>query len=436
MRCSSKLLEVVLMTKAKRLEDIINVFNPLPLGKNTFDEFYVDTYEARGTNAIEKIKLNLCYSNNPYMKILFMGHRGSGKSTELYRLKEQIKSEYEVINFFVEEEIDPVNLSYIDFIFAVMAQLVKYIDRNDDIRISEKAIDGLYQYWNNEQIIETTEYDDAELQTGFQAKLGFLKAISVSGSGIMKTGAETKIYTRKKIEPKVSYLIELINDIIDDINNQLVNKKLLIIIEDLDKLDINESEEIFIKHRKVVCSLKVNMILTFPIFLLYDRQFSLIKDDFDNYQLLSMIKIMGPDKQIYQEGINTIVEIVKKRMELDLIEEDALTFMIEKSGGALRDLFQMIRESAFEALVQRKNRITVEHAQKAYIMLKSEYERAIRTESDLKKIKQIYEDPKPTETDEVLMGLLLRGVVIEYNGTRWCGIHPAVMDFLREKGEI
>lgn len=178
------------------------------------------------------------------------------------------------------------------------------------------------------------------------------------------------------------------------------------------------------------------MILTFPIFLLYDRQFSLIKYDFDNYQLLSMIKIMGPDKQNYQEGINTIVEIVKKRMELDLIEEDALTFMIEKSGGALRDLFQMIRESAFEALVQRKNRITVEHAQKAYIMLNSEYERAIRIESDLKKIKQIYEDPKPTETDEVLMGLLLRGVVIEYNGTRWCGIHPAVMDFLREKGEI
>lgn len=34
------------------------------------------------------------------MKILFMGHRGSEKSTELYRLKEQIKSEYEVINFF------------------------------------------------------------------------------------------------------------------------------------------------------------------------------------------------------------------------------------------------------------------------------------------------------------------------------------------------
>lgn len=45
------------------------------------------------------------------------------------------------------------------------------------------------------------------------------------------------------------------------------------------------------------------MILTFPIFLLYDRQFSLIKDDFDNYQLLSMIKIIGPDKQIIEREV-------------------------------------------------------------------------------------------------------------------------------------
>lgn len=30
------------------------------------------------------------------------------------------------LSIFLEDEIDPVNLSYIDFIFAVMAQLVKY----------------------------------------------------------------------------------------------------------------------------------------------------------------------------------------------------------------------------------------------------------------------------------------------------------------------
>ena len=32
------------------------------------------------------------------------------------------------LSIFLEDEIDPVNLSYIDFIFTVMAQLVNYAE--------------------------------------------------------------------------------------------------------------------------------------------------------------------------------------------------------------------------------------------------------------------------------------------------------------------
>ena len=32
------------------------------------------------------------------------------------------------LSIFLEDEIEPVNLSYIDFIFTVMAQLVKYAE--------------------------------------------------------------------------------------------------------------------------------------------------------------------------------------------------------------------------------------------------------------------------------------------------------------------
>ena len=49
---------------------------------------------------------------------------------------------------------------------------------------------------------------------------------------------------------------------------------------------------------------------------------------------------------------------------------------------------------------------------------------------------KIHKDPKPLTTDEIVMSLLLRGLVLEYNGERWCGIHPAIEDFLFEKGEI
>lgn len=76
--------EKYMIKKAKTIEEVYAAFEPYPLNeKKQINDFFVDTYEARGTNAVKLMSLALEYSNNPYMKILFMGHRGSGKFTEL-----------------------------------------------------------------------------------------------------------------------------------------------------------------------------------------------------------------------------------------------------------------------------------------------------------------------------------------------------------------
>lgn len=183
-------------------------------------------------------------------------------------------------------------------------------------------------------------------------------------------------------------------------------------------------------------ALQIKMVLTCPIYMVYDRQYHMMKDDFDDYQLLNMIKVTDMNKGIYKKGIDTMQEIVSKRVELSLFEEETLQFMIRKSGGVLRDLFQMIRSAAVEALCRERSAIGMEDVTVAYRELKSEYSRSIRTREDIVRLKEIYHDPKPSCTDEVMESLLLRGLVLEYNGERWCGIHPVVKDFLEEKGEL
>ena len=150
----------------------------------------------------------------------------------------------------------------------------------------------------------------------------------------------------------------------------------------------------------------------------------------------SVIKVKDQNKNDFEKGINVLKEIVFKRAEEKLFKKDALLFMIMKSGGAIRDLFQMVRDAAFEALIAEHSEIEIQDAKIAYTKLKSEYERLIRNESDVEKLKIIYNEPKPLTTDETVMSLLLRGLILEYNGERWCGVHPTIEDFLREKGEI
>lgn len=426
-----------MMKKASKVEEMISVFEPFPLMEKTaFNEFYVNTYEARGNDAVKRMAYGLKYSLNKNMKILFMGHRGSGKSTELFLLKNEIKDKFEIISFFIEDEVDVDSMTYIDFIFAIMSQIVKFVDKRDDLSFLDEDIDALYRYWQEEKIIEDTEYDSDEIKVGFSAKLSFLKRIVLEGGGILKTGSESKITIRNKIEPKVGYLIQLINQIIVKINDKLANRQLIIIIEDLDKLSMEVANELFIKYRKVIFSIKTRMILTFPIFMAYDSQYNMIKEDVDMCQMLSIIKVKDQEKKEFPKGIEKLKEIVYKRADEGLISQDALRLAIMKSGGAIRDLFQMLRDAAYEALMESREVVEVSDVEKSYVKLKSEYERLIRNDDDVDKLKLIYHDPRPLTTDETVMSLLLRGLVIEYNGERWCGIHPVVEDFLREKGEI
>lgn len=80
--------DLQMIEKAKKVEDLIKVFEPYPLMEiDLFEKFYVNTYDARETNAVQRMSYGLKFSLNKDMKILFMGHRGSGKSTELFLLK-------------------------------------------------------------------------------------------------------------------------------------------------------------------------------------------------------------------------------------------------------------------------------------------------------------------------------------------------------------
>ena len=162
----------------------------------------------------------------------------------------------------------------------------------------------------------------------------------------------------------------------------------------------------------------------------------MIKEDVDMFCMLSMIKVTNRDKSSNEQGIDKLLEIIGRRTELSLFEKDALMFLINKSGGALRDLFQMIRDASFDSLLNGSEMIMMKSAQNAYNKLKSENERLIRSEKDVEKLIEIYNEPQLLITDDTVMELLLKGLVLEYNGERWCGIHPTVEDFLREKGKI
>lgn len=136
------------MKKAERLEEMISVFNSFPLNKENFEDFYVDTSSIRSViNARSEIINTLKYGINPYTKILLMGHKGSGKSTEMVKISEELKDQYEIINFSIAQEVELIGIQYIDVIFAVMSQIIEYLSTSQAVKVKPEILDKMTQYW-------------------------------------------------------------------------------------------------------------------------------------------------------------------------------------------------------------------------------------------------------------------------------------------------
>ena len=428
--------EVYKMEQAKTFETAMRVLKPFPLlDEEEMEEFYVNTMNARGDDPVYKIVYMLRSGVGSYQKFLFIGHSGSGKSTELYRMRKELRSEFDTICFSIEDEIDIQDFDYIDFIFALLRSLLKYSNKQG-YGLKEETINRLYEYWTNDTILEIINTNACHTEASSEAKLSFLGSLTAKVSGVLNTGMESKKTIRQVIEPQISQLISQINEVFQQLENVSQKHRLVVIVDDLDKLEIQKAQELFVEHRRTITSLHINTIFTFPIYLFYSPAFMDIQGDFDSYQLLSMIKTHDKQGTEHPEGIRTLTEIVERRVSPELFEDGVIKYAIKNTGGSLRDIFYILLNGILNAKVQDKRctKVNLKAAEKAFLSLKSTYER-FTAKKYIDPLVQLYQDPfkKPIDNNNELMELLQATAVIEYNGERWCDLHPAVKSFLIEK---
>ena len=149
-----------------------------------------------------------------------------------------------------------------------------------------------------------------------------------------------------------------------------------------------------------------------------------------------MIKIETIEGELFQDGIDIIRDIVKKRADLALFESGVVDSLIQYTGGSLRDLFHVINTSANRAKRRGSDTVSMEDAERALEEVKTFLTRRIE-EKDYTFLLNIYNENKERiEDKEMLLNMLQASVVLEYNGKRWHNVHPLVIKFFREQGLI
>lgn len=282
--------------------------------------------------------------------------------------------------------------------------------------------------------VETASIE-TEMSVGTIGVLNNLLKLFAKIKADLKFNEETRREYRKKISIRSSEWIGLLSNVSKEIMKKTEGKFPIIIFEDLDKLNPEDAWKIFYNYAAILSSMPFPVIYTFPIGLSYDVRFSAMEGYFIT-KTLPMIKIETIKGENFVEGIDIIRDIVGKRADLDLFEENVLEELIQYTGGSLRDLFHAINTSAKRAERRKSNRIFKEDAERALEELKTSLTRRIE-QKDYDFLLNIYKGNKELiEDKQMLLKMLQASVVLEYNGKRWHNVHPLVVRFLKEQGLV
>ena len=429
------------MKYADSILDIPNAFNASPLNEDELKEFYCDkTMEIRTGDKYDSPILDIyeaCQNPSDHNTFLLLGHKGCGKSTELNKMAAQlINKGYQVYNIKCSRDLDMNNPLYFDLLI-LMGEALLQIAENINCNLNSKIIEGIRSFWTTEidEYYTTSETDGLSVEGGMQAETpGFISTILqvfVKVKADLKYSEEKRKEYRKKISHRSREWLFMLRQISDEITTELEGKQPIIIFEDLDKIDAQDAWDVFSNNAATLTGMHFPVIYTFPIALYYDTRFTALEGYFI-VKMLPMIKIEAMDGAVYQEGIDVIFEIAKKRAELNLFEENVLETLIKKTGGSLRDLFYVINASAQRAIRRDAEVISIEDIQSALEELKSSLTRRIERKH-YEFLKDIYTgNHQAIEDREMLLTMLQADAVLEYNKTRWHNVHPLVTEFLRE----
>ena len=182
--------------RATTLKTAFRACNVDPLTGDAIARYYVDLSAVRKTEAIEGVSKILEFQDpGEFTTILFTGHRGCGKSTELKRIQHQWEQDYRVIYLEADEETDINDADYTD-LYLIVIKKVEYELRRLGHKVDPRLLAN-FENWFKE-VIEEDERSvgssislEGEVTLGpeapFLAKLMVKLLAQIKGSDTRKT---------------------------------------------------------------------------------------------------------------------------------------------------------------------------------------------------------------------------------------------------------
>ncbi|MFZ2852542.1 MAG: hypothetical protein WAZ34_00335 [Rhodocyclaceae bacterium] len=364
--------------------------------------------------------------------ILFGGHRGCGKTTELRAVANDLHNpkRFFVIHIDALKELDVNNLNYADVALA-FAQLLAEKLVAEGIVVPDQYLSQLHEWFQQISRSQTFESNlKAEIETGITAKLGlpFIGQMFARLKASIRSNTTYKTEIREQVRNSITALTEAFNTLHDYAQDALAEagkgRAVIFIVDGTDRMRSDEAVTFFVSDIHQLRLLRTNCIYCAPINVLNEQ--GQVAQNFDAIFRLPMVKLTEKGmEQPIDLALQCMRSFIDQRLPRENFDSpDTLDLLIKNSGGHPRDLLRLVN-FCFQELDQGPITHTV--AQTAVRRLANDYKRLIKLDpDDFTVLVQIDKGDKTyTPATDQTRRLLYDLVLLEYN-SYWWQSHPAV----------
>jgi energy-coupling factor transporter ATP-binding protein EcfA2 len=371
-------------------------------------------------------------------KIIFTGHRGCGKSTLLAQFCQEIEQRNLFVVFFsIAELVEMSDVNHVNILYSIALMLLKKAEESQ-VAIAENTKKELFNWFTQ---TKTSTYSD-QLKKELNLGLDFFKLLI----GKLQKEATFREEIKITYERRVSDLSQKIDEIAAAIQ-AVTFKEVLVVIDDLDKLDLPLVESIYRDNINALTSPHIRVVFTIPISVVRETKLMATLQSVGPIELLAVTKFYAQTEARKSvatpvaENVVMLLEVLQKRIEPDLIAPGMMEQMVLLSGGVLRELVRLAKECCRECMLELDSNPKNQDLQiDANILaiavknLRNQFARSLGSEFYSLLVK-IYQDFTPPDARSEAFLELLHGLyVLEYeNDDLWYDLHPLITDLLKRK---
>lgn len=378
------------------------------------------------------------------------GQRGTGKSTELLRLKENLeKSGYIVFHIDMLEYIhtgEPVEIS--DFLLASTLALAEAAEKDYELtQVHENYFERLKNFLSSEIKLEeitvkaNAEVFSTDIKTRLKRDDSFKRKLQKQSQGhISQLVADTE-----------TFVVELVKALRDKTNNP--DKQVVFIIDSFEQIRgrVTNAKEVhnsivrlFSTHGKNLRFPMIHMVITVPPYLKSAAPGVAAMLGATPPVTWPSIHVSTQKGDADDKGIEILTRIISKRTEhIDKIfTKEQLHRLAITSGGELRIMFALVKA----ALV--KNGANLERMElptppEIITQAEDQLRRSMLPipDEDVLKLANVHQSKQAELTDIEELPVLARlfdfNLIINYsNGEDWYDVHPLVLDYVLERKKL